>query len=405
MHVFISDLHMDDTGSSGSVSDDDLTRFVGRLERLADENKQKITLVFLGDVLELLRSPSWEILWKTHNSAPWSGVGTDFRNFRGGHAEKTVIEVAQTICARYPKFSAKLKSLVKSGTIETKYIFGNHDYMVQLSQGLRQILIDLLSLSDNPKKPFPLSYSDKGASVFATHGHAVDAVNWHRQNEGYWALGDAVVLRVVNRFAAVACGQLGLALTTETGRLLQELDNVEPISDIPVYVRWLAESLALKKQRTNIEKAWKQVVDDFLAIPEFRDPAYKAAPYKLLRRAFEFSTKMGLAEMFTKLPEVFQGAGVDYRGAALRESKLHKQYRYVLFGHTHGPMFVPLSGDGGRGTFYVNTGCWRRVVTRPSVQARGPFVPRRMATYFVVDDDDGSSTHERYHFHQEWHAT
>jgi UDP-2,3-diacylglucosamine pyrophosphatase LpxH len=407
MHVFVSDLHMDDTGASGSVSDVTLTKFIARLETLAVEHKQKIKLVFLGDVLELLRSPSWETLWNNHKSTPWSGMGPDFRNFRDGHAEKTAIEIARAICTRYPNFSGKLKSLVQHGTIETKYIFGNHDYMVQLSQGLRQILVEFLSLSHDPAKPFQLSYSDKAASVFATHGHGVDAVNWHRKAEGYWALGDAVVLRVVNRFATVACERLGLALSTETGRLLQELDNIEPISDIPVYVRWLAEkSLAIKKQRKDIEKAWKDVVDDFLAIPEFDDArAYGATPYKMLRRAFEFSTRMGLAEMAANLPELFEGTGVDYRGAALRESEQHTQYRFVLFGHTHGPMFVPLTSDGNRGTFYVNTGCWRRVVTRPSVKARGPFLPRRLATYFVVDDDDRSATQERYHFHQEWHAT
>jgi hypothetical protein len=119
---------------------------------------------------------------------------------------------------------------------------------------------------------------------------------------------------------------------------------------------------------------------------------------------------MGLAEMAAGLPELFKG-GVDYWSAALRESRQHTDYRYVLFGHTHGPMLVPLSHDGGRGTFYANTGCWRRVVTRPSVAARGPFIARRMATYFIVDDcvaddeDDGTPTPERYHFHQEWHAT
>ena len=69
MHAFISDLHMDDTGASGSVSDADLVQFLLYLERLSVENTKKITLVFIGDVFELLRSPRWEVLWKKHNSA------------------------------------------------------------------------------------------------------------------------------------------------------------------------------------------------------------------------------------------------------------------------------------------------------------------------------------------------
>ena len=34
MHAFISDLHMDDTGASGSVSDGDLVRFLLYPEKL-----------------------------------------------------------------------------------------------------------------------------------------------------------------------------------------------------------------------------------------------------------------------------------------------------------------------------------------------------------------------------------
>ena len=90
-----------------------------------------------------------------------------------------------------------------------------------------------------------------------------------------------MVLRVVNRFATAACEALGLSLETEIGKLLQELDNVEPIIDIPVYVQWLAEnSLAIKGQRDVIKETWKMVVDEFLALKEFKDSkGYGAGPY------------------------------------------------------------------------------------------------------------------------------
>jgi UDP-2,3-diacylglucosamine pyrophosphatase LpxH len=405
MLVFISDLHMDDTGSSGCVSDAYLFGFLERLERQYLVAGKKIILVFLGDVLELLRSPKWEELWKAKNkSAPWSGMGPRFGNFNGGHAEAVAVDIARTICGRYPQFSTKLKALVSGGSLETRYIYGNHDYMVQLSEELRKILVGFLSLPHDPKKPFPLTFSDGESSTYATHGHSVDAVNWHRAEEGYWALGDAVVLRVVNRFAALACERLGLALSTVTGRLLQELDNVEPMIDIPVYVRWLAErSLTIKTHRETVEQTWKDVVNDFLSIPEFHDRGYSDGPFKMLRTAFELSTHISLTEMFTKYSAIFQtGGGSNYREEALRLSRQHPQYRFILFGHTHGPMFVPISSDGGRSSFYVNTGCWRRVLTRTSRDEDGSFVGRRMTTYFVVDDSDMSP--ERYHFHQEWHT-
>ena len=106
----------------------------------------------------------------------------DFRNFRNGHAEKCVIEIANAICARYVDFATKLKSLVHEGRIETRYVVGNHDYMLQLSPELRKIFIKFLGLPDDFRKPFQLAYCDEAASVFATHGHGVDAVNWHRES-------------------------------------------------------------------------------------------------------------------------------------------------------------------------------------------------------------------------------
>jgi hypothetical protein len=63
---------------------------------------------------------------------------------------------------------------------------------------------------------------------------------------------------------------------------------------------------------------------------------------------------------------------------------------------------VPLPVAGKQTSFYVNTGCWRRVVTRASRNA--PFAARRLASYFQIDGPDGRTPQERYHLYQEWHA-
>jgi UDP-2,3-diacylglucosamine pyrophosphatase LpxH len=249
MHIFVSDLHMTDTDAAGAVSDAELSTFADRLELLTREKNKPITLVFAGDILELLRSPKWQAIWTQHKSAPWSGVGKRFRNFANGHAETCAIEVAKAIQQRYAGFSAKLRALVELGKLETKYIYGNHDYMVQLSPGLRRILVDILALAHDPEKEFTYTYDDPGASVFAAHGHTVDLVNWHRKTDGYWAMGDAIVLRVVNRFPAAACDAISVALTTRIGQDLQEIENVEQVSEVPLYVRWLAEEFPRDQER------------------------------------------------------------------------------------------------------------------------------------------------------------
>src|SRR5205823_4335119 len=110
-------------------------------------------LVFVGDILELLRSRKWDALW-SKGVAPWGGMSKNFENFLGSRSEDCAVEIAKGIQNRYTSFSTKLKQLVKSGKITTTYIYGNHDYMVQLSQKLREVLIDILALSHRPEDPF-----------------------------------------------------------------------------------------------------------------------------------------------------------------------------------------------------------------------------------------------------------
>lgn len=406
MHFFVSDLHITDTDIGGVVSDAELTAFVDQLGRIAEEKSKRLTLVFVGDVLELLRSHKWDALW-IKGSAPWSGMTTGFGNFLNGGAEDCAVEIAKQIRDRYKSFSARLKQLARSGKIETKYVYGNHDYMVQLSPKLREMLIDILALSGSPEDPFPLTYSNEAASVFATHGHASDAVNWHDEAGGFWAMGDAIVLRIVNRFAAQACAELGVGPNTQIGRLLQDIDNIEPLADIPLYVRWLAEtSLSTLNQRQVVEKVWCQVVNEFLDIDVFMDHAgYGSETHQTHRAALWFSTQMGFAELLRKLADLSKGKEVDYVAQALIElQKQQYRYRFILFGHTHQPMLVPLAVTGGRPSFYVNTGCWRRLVTRTPGAAPFFFVPRRVASYFQIDDAGDSAVQERYHLHQGWHA-
>ena len=158
---------MDDTGASGSVSDDALTQFIVRLETLAGDYTQKITLVFLGDVLELLRSPSWEIFWNKHKSAPWSGMGVDLSDFSKRPRREN--------CHRdRPRHLRPLSELLSEAQ---NVRAARHDQnKIHLRQsrlhgpavaGVASV-VEFLTLSHDRKKPFQLSYSDKIASVFAT---------------------------------------------------------------------------------------------------------------------------------------------------------------------------------------------------------------------------------------------
>lgn len=406
MHVFVSDLHMTDTGAGGAVTDGQLESFLGRVEALERTRKDPIKLILLGDIFDLLRSPQWTTLWDQKKSAPWSAVSKDFKHFKNSPAEEVAINLANQITTRYLKVSESLGRLVKEKKVETFYVPGNHDYMMQLSPQLREVMVKFAVLEHDPKKPFKLTYSDKEAEVYATHGNYADPVNTHIAAEGHWAMGDAVVLRIVNRFAEGVCHSLGCNLNQSIGLLLQEIDNIEPLSDIPLYVRWLVdENLVVQSSRDEVLKVWSDVVDDFLGLKDFRGGHYKAKAFQIVRIGFELSKQMKLARLASELADRFSDAGIDYRAAARRALKDNPGYRFVVFGHTHKPMLEPLTAaPQDEVAFYVNTGCWRRLVTRPHIKDTALFAGRRVASYFVIDDPSRDTSEERFHLLQEWHA-
>lgn len=404
MNVYLSDLHLTDADVTNGVRDADLAAFVDRFVGKVRQSGSRGCLVFAGDILELLRSRRWSALWASHASAPWSGAVARFTNFPGGHADNCAVSIAQDIETRYAMFSERLHTAVAEGVIQTIYLPGNHDYMVQLSPRLREIVVRFLALNHDPARPFPLCHTDRPTSVYATHGHAFDPLNWHREVEGHWAMGDAVVLRVVNRFAEDACARLGLAPGVHLGRLVEDVENVEPVTDVPLYIRWIADSgLSGKAARLVLLDTWKTVVDEFLALPEFTDrAAYGTSPYKTLRRVLKLSTNQTLSQLANALPASLKGGGPDYRGEA-RKLARQQGFRFVLFGHTHEPGLLPTGVTGGDPTFYANAGCWRRVVARATPSARGPFVARRIETSFAVDTEAGPDT-ETHRIHTSWGA-
>ena len=82
MHVFLSDLHLTDSDLGSPVVDAELKSFcevtLASYCMQAMQRKRIVTLVLLGDVVELLRSKKWAKLWADRQAAPWIGADVDF---------------------------------------------------------------------------------------------------------------------------------------------------------------------------------------------------------------------------------------------------------------------------------------------------------------------------------------
>lgn len=186
--------------------------------------------MLLGDVVDLLRSAEWARLWEDSGAAAWLGQEAHFKIFAGDYSEECAIGIVKKIRARYTGFSAALGALVARGMLTVRYTYGNHDFIAQLSRGVREELRGFFHLDhDDLDRPFDYAYVDPEASIYAIHGHdSYDPVNVHRQASGHWALGDAVILRIVNRFPQELCNALEIKPTSPGGRRYHEIDNIEP---------------------------------------------------------------------------------------------------------------------------------------------------------------------------------
>jgi UDP-2,3-diacylglucosamine pyrophosphatase LpxH len=397
--LFVSDIHMADTAAGEPAADDDLAAFVG--DALSRRTHDPVTLVLLGDIIDFLRSPRWDELWQ-RNAAPWSAMAPGFANFQGSPSEACVLDVAGAVATRYRSFSKTLAAGVRQGSLRVVYVPGNHDYMVQLSTKLRREVVRMLSLENTPTKPFPLAFDDAESSVYATHGNTFDVLNHHREDEGRWAFGDAVVLRLVNRFQAEACASLGCGIDSEIGRSLADIDNVEPLIDIPLFVRRIAEALSTSSDRTKVVVAWRRCVEELLAIEAFAEDQYDDLAFRGFRAVLKLSANARLAAVVAEHGKLLSLCAEDRYADAARNLALSQKRRFIVFGHTHEPTMTPLGKVRGKQAYYVNTGSWRRVVSRDP-RAGGGFAASRAACRFIVED--ASWPGPRYRLVREWQAS
>jgi len=396
MQIFVSDLHLTDHDDGCAASDQELLRITDVLAAAPGAH----TLILLGDIVDLLRSGEWGALWNEDES-PWADAtgtrGNHFRKFAGSKAEARAVKIARGAVARYPRFQDALRTLKRERGLRVEYVIGNHDYMAQLSEDLRSVLVDAFSVQHNPHDVFPGAYIDKPTSVYAIHGHAYDGVNWHEKPEGRWAFGDAIVIRLVNRMLDEAPAAL-----KSKGPGISGLDAIEPVIDIPAFILWLEQMLP-QADRRKLKLLWQRAVKELLALPAFRAPEYDEAA-GTEKKALRWSTRLDLATFMAKHQSLIQSKRDIWRDNVeqLTSRGKAKDFRYVVLGHTHDARISLLSQATVREPrYYVNTGCWRKVVMRASRHEPGPFIATRLSTMFVVESD-GAPT---YKLLREWQAT
>lgn len=366
MIVFVSDLHLEDSVERATV---DTARLLRHLTSIAeDAHRQKVnslTIVLLGDIFDLLRSK----LWFRDKVRPWERCESK-------HVD-TVTEIVERVIAANGTFFQGLRTLVsKFGKdfVKLLYIPGNHDRPINTEMGARgrDLLLRQLPLPTVSNGLFPEQLLEEEHELLALHGHEWDSLN--RYSPELAAIGDAIVIEIIMRLPLLVSEKLGISDTHPDLDFLYELDNVHPHSP-GVISQWLDSRLPhVRKTHPDIESAIQKSLEDIISEierlkgeVEFESFVVAERRLGMLIRAVRWvTTKLKYKRTLRLFPEIEEAN--PYPEFALHELKYAREtegnHRYVICGHTHYPVIVPL--DPGEpaphpARMYINTGTWRRV--------------------------------------------
>jgi UDP-2,3-diacylglucosamine pyrophosphatase LpxH len=378
MLILVSDIHLTDELHGSAVSRaEQFERFWVRIH--AARGQRPAHLCFVGDLFDLVRSPSW----LTCARRPYHEVDAAMR----GHVEGIV----DRILDREREFFAAIRKRVEEGALRVHYVLGNHDRLLSRCPGARRKIWAALTGADEAVT-FGSEAVFRDHGVLAYHGHVGDPINHHPEGEG--TVGDAIGIDLIVRFPREVRRRLEIDHPE-----LDDIDDVRPVYAVPAWVRQLGvfdRSLLRPASDT-----WSSIVEDFLHNTFVRGwmrrqhRAFGFDTGKKLRLLLELSTGRVMArshdQRLTKLYQVFQH-GFDGRMAQRGAEELarpdRRGLRYVVNGHSHFASMVPLGTIDGRRAVYFNTGTWRTVhQIGHTIGGRPTFLPYDAMTYLVFFPD------------------
>ncbi|HKO99605.1 MAG TPA: hypothetical protein VJU86_21690 [Pyrinomonadaceae bacterium] len=364
MIILVSDLHLVDNIGRSTF---DAIPFFDRLSNIVESARKRgvtdITLILLGDIFEVLKS-EW---WLTAEVRPWESCTES-------HVD-TVDTILKAIIESNSMFFERLRTLIKDQNLRVEYVPGNHDWPLNTDMGIkaRARLRDTRILTSANGGKFKTQFEDPEHRLFAIHGHDWDPSN--RYGDKTVAIGDAIVIEMVLQLPILVGKRLNVSINRRENEglgFLDEMDNIRPHT-LPVIAQWLNGGLALVENSfpnafKETDKVFERIVERIIALQRtvpFETFAVNRTRLKALSLlAPALFRKPGFLKMARFFPSGEEGPGT-FRDRARREFlRLGEDYQYIVCGHTHAPMIVPIDlSDGSPARLYINTGTWRR--TRP----------------------------------------
>jgi UDP-2,3-diacylglucosamine pyrophosphatase LpxH len=433
MLVIISDLHLTD-GTSGSTISPGAFALLG--ERLGDMARnaskrrdgsyrpvERVDLVLLGDVLDVVRSTQW----LGEQIRPWDDTGSpDLFN--------TVSRITGDILRHNEQALGEFRNLAQQGIsipsatregrpaleqlqpipVRIHYMVGNHDWFFHLPgenyNRLRRLIAVQLGLATYPDAPFPHEIWESNElvqvmrqhKVFARHGDIYDPFNYEGDRDAS-SLGDVIVLELLNRFGVKVKQELGNDLPSSALVGMREIDNIRPLLLIPVWIDGLLErSCPQPAVRKEVKRIWDELADDFLdhSFVRQRDTWCPVDIVDGLQKALKFSRRLsvGWASWIAQWMASLRGADSNsfFHHALTEQDFRNRRAKHIVYGHTHRAEVVPLDASYADGFVlhqaYFNAGTWRRVHEQTRFAPREhEFIAADTLSYLAFFKDDERS--------------
>jgi hypothetical protein len=405
MLIILSDLHLNDGTTGETLSPEAFSLFADRLKELAITASwrsdgayrpiERIDLVLLGDVLDLLHSSRWHIGGSVR---PWDDPQSP------GLIDQ-ITNITSEILAQNQDSLSTLRALSTEGEIaippmlraarpasdsddqpvlvRTHYMVGNHDWFYHLPgeayNALRQKLVDQMGLANRSDQPFPhdITESDELLQVMrrhkvtARHGDAFDPLSFDGDRD-LSGLTDAITLDLVVRFVIEVEHSLGHELPDAAILALREIDNFRPLLLIPAWIEGVLERTCPQPAvRKRVKQLWDRLAEELLGsgLIRQRDAISAGNLVDGLSRALRFSKRRsaGWTAATAEWMRSIRGAESDsFAAHALTEPDFrNRRAKHVVFGHTHAAEVLPLDASHAEGyvldQVYFNAGTWRRI--------------------------------------------
>jgi UDP-2,3-diacylglucosamine pyrophosphatase LpxH len=375
MVIFVSDIHLTDTLHGASIPRKDaFERFWVRIQ--AARGARPAHLCFVGDLFDIVRSPSWfESAYRPYSDPDPNVVAL---------VERIVADIVE----RERDFFDAIRARVETGELEVHYVLGNHDRLLRFAPRARRAVWKALTGRDEDVElGDELEFPEHG--VLAYHGNRADDINYHPEGAG--TIGDAIGSELIVRFPRSV-----RLMTGEEHPELDDVDDVRPVYAVPAWVRQLG--VLDRRLMRPVHDTWVQLIETFFSKPfvkgwlREKHQRFHLDTGKKLRLLLELSTKRIVAkgsdkrmtELYRVMQHAFDGKMAQMGARLLAERAASKGLSYVVNGHSHFASMLPLGSVDGRTAVYFNTGTWRAVhQIGHGLGGRPTFLPFDAMSYLV----------------------